>query len=164
MQKFILAAATALLLATTAHAAEISFPSDAPVATMTIPDDWGPKETETGIDATSPDNAVYMSVDVASAADTEQVVKDAIVYLKQQGVDVDGNSGKQTEGKLNDMPMFAIDWSGTDKDGPVSVSLIAVTVNAEKNLIFTYWGTQGDEDKDHGKVMDILHSLKPAAE
>lgn len=163
MKTFAVAAFAALLLSTTAHAADLSFPSDDPVATITIPDDWGPKETETGIDATSPDNAVYLSADVASAKDTEKVVQDAIKYLKDQGVTVDQKSAKQTENKLNGMPMFAVDWTGTDKDGPVSIGLAAVTVNDDTNLVFTYWGTKGDEDKDQDAIVKILQSLKPAA-
>ena len=49
MKKLILAAAV-LLLATTSYAAEMKFPSDAPVASVTFPDTWKPQETDTGID------------------------------------------------------------------------------------------------------------------
>ena len=164
MKKFAFAAFTALLMSTAAHAADISFPSDAPVATISIPDDWGPKETETGIDATSPDNSIYLAADVADAKDTTAVVTDAVKYLKDQGVTVDEKSAKQTEDKLNGMPMFAIDWDGTDKDGPVTISLAAVTVSADKNLVFTYWGTKGEQDKNQAALVAILQSLKPAAQ
>jgi hypothetical protein len=163
MKKFALAAAAALLLATTAHAGEITFPSDAPVATITIPDDWGPKETDTGIDATSPDNAIYLSVDVATAQETKETVQAAIKYLGEQGVTVDEKTEKQSENTLNGMPMFGVDWDGTDKDGPVTISLAAVTVG-DKNLVFTYWGTKGDENKDQAAIVAILKSLKPAAQ
>lgn len=163
MKNLAIAAFAALLLSTAAHAGEMQFPSDDPVATITIPDSWNPKETETGIDATSPDDAVYLSADVASAKDTDKVVQDAIKYLKDQGVTVDEKSAKQTENKLNGMPMFAVDWAGTDKDGPVTISLASVTVNADTNLVFTYWGTKGDEDKDQAAIVKILQSLKPVA-
>lgn len=161
MKTLLAAAALAALLSSTAHAADLTFPSDAPVATLTIPDDWGPKETDTGIDATSPDNAVYLSVDVADAKDTDATVKAAIKYLGDQGVNVDEKSAKPTESTLNGMPFYAVDWTGTDKDGPASIGLASVTVG-DKNLIFTYWGTQGDEDKDQALIGNILHSLKPA--
>jgi hypothetical protein len=149
-------------MAGAAQAGEISFPSDDPVATMTIPDDWGPKETDTGIDATSPDNAVYLSVDVADAKDTDATVQAAVKYLADQGVTVDEKSAKQDEGKLNGMPLFSVEWTGNDKDGPVTIGLAAVTVAADKNLVFTYWGTKGDEDKDSAKITEIMRSLKPA--
>jgi hypothetical protein len=164
MKTIVLAAMTALLLAGTAHAGEMKFPSDDPVASITIPDDWGPKETDTGIDATSADNAIYLSVDVASAKETAATVQDAVKYLADQGVTVDDKSMKQGQNTLNGMPMFTVDWDGTDKDGPVSISLAAVTVGADNNLIFTYWGTKGDENKDQDAIVAILKSLKPVAE
>jgi hypothetical protein len=162
MKTIVLAAAAALLMSTTVHAAELSFPSDDPVATMTIPDDWSPKETDTGIDATSPDDAVYLSVDVADAGDTDATVKAAIKYLMDQGVTVDEKSAKQDQGTLNNMPLFTIEWRGNDKDGPVTIGLAAVTVAADKNLVFTYWGTKGAEDQDQAKITEIMRSLKPA--
>lgn len=161
MKTLLVAAAMAALLSSTAHAADLTFPSDNPVATITIPDDWGPKETDTGIDATSPDNAVYLSVDVAGASDTDAVVKDAVKYLADQGVTIDEKSAKPTQSTLNGMPFYAVDWTGTDKDGPASIGLASVTVG-DKNLVFTYWGTQGDENKDQDAIGKILQSLKPA--
>ncbi len=53
MKKLLLACVFALSLPFSVSAAELTFPSDAPVASITIPDSWGPKETETGVDATS---------------------------------------------------------------------------------------------------------------
>jgi hypothetical protein len=162
MKNIVFAATAALLMSTAAHAADMTFPSDDPVATITIPDDWGPKETDSGIDATSPDDAVYLSIDVADAKDTDATVQAAVKYLADQGVTVDDKSAKQTQNTLNGMPFFAVDWTGNDKDGPVSIGLAAVTVAADKNLVFTYWGTKGDEDKDQAKITEIMRSLKPA--
>jgi len=163
MNKIAFAAFAALLLSSTAQAADLSFPSDNPVATLTIPDDWGPKETDTGIDATSPDNAVYLSVDVADAKDTDATVKAAVKYLSDQGVTVDDKSMKQDNGTLNGMQLFTVSWAGTDKDGPATIGLARVTVAADKNLVFTYWGTKGSEDADQAKINEIMRSLKAAA-
>jgi hypothetical protein len=163
MKTFAVATFAALLLSTAAYAGDMSFPSDAPVATITIPDDWGPKETETGVDATSPDDAVYLSADVATAKDTAGVVQDAVKWLGEQGITVDTATEKQTTDTVNGMPMTAVYWDGTDKDGPVSIGLAAVTIGADTNIVFTYWGTKGDEDKDEKAIIDIVRSLKPAA-
>ena len=164
MKELMLAAAAALLMSTAAYAGEMKFPSDAPVATITTPEGWTAKETDSGMEVMSPDEAIYLSVDVAGAKDTETVVKDAIVWLKEQGVTADEKTAKQTEGKINDMPMFSIDWDGTDKDGPVTISLAAVTISAETNLVLTYWGTKGEQEKYGADLMAIVNSLKPAAE
>ncbi|WEZ85550.1 hypothetical protein P6U16_26260 (plasmid) [Rhizobium sp. 32-5/1] len=42
-----------------ANAATLDFPSDAPVASITIPDSWQPEGTATGVVATSDDGAVF---------------------------------------------------------------------------------------------------------
>ncbi|MBP0685903.1 hypothetical protein J8J21_22925, partial [Mycobacterium tuberculosis] len=76
-------------------AATLTFPSEAPVASITIPNSWGPKETEGGIDATSDDSAIYLSVDVADAKTSDKVISDAIDFLTENGVKID-DSTKQT--------------------------------------------------------------------
>ncbi|MBX9458971.1 MAG: histidine kinase [Rhizobium sp.] len=149
-----------LLLAGTAMAGEIQFPSDEPVASITFPDGWGEKETESGIDATSPDNSIYLAVDVAEPKDTTQTVTDAVEWLKGLGVTVDAGSAKEVEGTLNGMQVFNIDWDGTDKDGPVSISLAAVAL-AEKVLVVTYWGTKGEQESNGAAMNAIINSLKP---
>jgi hypothetical protein len=149
-----------LLAAAPALAGELQFPSDAPVATITFPDGWGEKETETGIDATSPDDAIYIAIDVAAAKDTDAVISDAVTYLAGQGVTVDSTTAKQTEGTLNGMHVVNVDWDGTDKDGPVTIGLAGVEVNAEKVLVVTYWGTKGEQDKNAEAMGAIINSLK----
>jgi len=164
MKTLTIAAFAALLLASGAYAAELKFPSDAPVASITFPDDWtSAKETDTGIDATSPDDSIYIAVDVADAKDTDAVVNDAVTYLAGQGVKVDSTTAKENEGTLNGMKVFNVDWEGTDKDGPVSISLAAVVVNAEKVLVVTYWGTKGEQEKNGAAMGAIINSLKPAS-
>jgi hypothetical protein len=161
MKTLLIAASAALLLTTSAYAGDLSFPSDDPVATITTPDGWTSKETDSGMEVMSPDEAIYLSVDVADAKDTETVVKEAVEWLGGQGVTVDDKSAKTTEDTLNGMPLYAIDWDGTDKDGPVSVSLAAVTISAETNLILSYWGTKGEQEKYGADLLGIVRSIKP---
>jgi hypothetical protein len=164
MKNLAIAAFAALLLSTTAQAAELNFPSDDPVATITIPDSWNPKETETGIDATSDDNSIYLSIDVADAKDTNAVLTDAVKYLADQGVTVDEKSVQQSAGTLNGMPVNNANWDGNDKDGPVTIGLAAVAANADKVLVITYWGSKGDQDKQAAAMGAIVNSLKPVAQ
>ena len=151
-----------LLAAGSAYAGEIKFPSDAPVASVTFPDGWGEKETDSGIDATAPDESIYLSVDVAEPKDTNQTVTDAVTWLKENGVTVDTATAKESKGKLNGMEAVNVDWDGTDKDGPVSISLAAVAVTADKVLVVTYWGTKGEQEANAAAMNSIINSLKPA--
>ena len=89
MKKTIAAAVIAAFLPAVSYAATLNFPSEAPIASITIPDTWGPKETETGIDATSDDEAIYISIDVADSETSDKVVEDAIAFLEKNGVKID---------------------------------------------------------------------------
>jgi hypothetical protein len=158
----IILAALAAFLPAVAEAATLTFPINAPVASMEIPDSWKPHETATGIDAVSPDDAVYLSIDVAAASETEKVVQNAVTFLKTKGVTADTSTAEQTDDTLNGMQMSIIDMNGSDQDGAVSVSLAAVSINEKTNLVITYWGTKGAEDKDQDQIVAIFDSLKPA--
>jgi hypothetical protein len=162
MKLLAIAATAALLFATAAQAAEMKFPSSDPVASITLPDGWTPNETDTGMEVTSADESIYLSVDVAEPKETEQVVKDSIAWLGTQGVTVDLSTQKQNQDKINGRDMFYVDWSGKDKEGPASVGLAALVLSADTVLVLTYWGTPGEEEKNASAIMGILNSIKPA--
>jgi hypothetical protein len=160
----ILSAVFAAALPLLAHAESISFPSDAPIASVTIPDSWGPEETETGIQATSDDNAIYFSIDIADEKSTDKVISDAVDFLTKNGVTIDQKTQKDAgNSEINGMEFTALDWDGNDEDGPVSVGLGFLSPKRGKMLVITYWGTKGDEDKHDEEVAKIVHSLKPAS-
>lgn len=163
MKKLIAAAALAAMMFPAASFAKtLAFPSDNPVARITIPDSWGPEETDTGIEATSDDNAIYLAIDVADASEAGKAVDEAIKFLDKNGVKVDESSQKQSEDTVNGMKMMNFDWSGKDKDGDVSIGLSVLAPSADKILLITYWGTKGEQEK-HGKdLIAIISSLKPA--
>jgi hypothetical protein len=163
MKNTILAAAFVATLPMLAHAETIKFPSEAPVASVTIPESWGPKETESGVDATSDDSAVYVAIDVANGSTTDKVIDEAIDFLSKSGVKIDPSTQKDTEPTdVNGMKMATLDWDGTDEDGPVSVGLAIIATTPEKFLIVTYWGTKGEEDKHDKELASILMSITPS--
>ncbi|MBB4065049.1 histidine kinase [Gellertiella hungarica] len=162
MKKAIIAALLLALAPAASYAGTLNFPSDAPAATITIPDDWKPEETDSGIQAESPDGAIYMSIDVAGAENVEKVIQDAITFLKDRGVTVDPASQKETDNELNGMPVKNFDWNGKDENGDVSIALSLVQPSEDKLLVLTYWGTQGDQDKHNDAIVAMLASLKPA--
>lgn len=161
--KIILAAALmSAFLPSVSFADTLVFPSDAPVARITIPADWEPKETESGVDATSDDGAVYISVDVANAKTSDKVIDEAIAFLLKNGVKIDGSTQKQSDEVINGMDMSNFDWTGTDKEGPVNVSLSVVSPKPGKLLVITYWGSKGTQEKHFAELQEIIASLKPS--
>lgn len=159
---FILAAAFALA-PFFAHAETLVFPSDAPIASITIPDAWAPKETISGIEAKSPDSAIYFSIDVATDKDMDKVIEDAVKFLTDNGVTLDDTTQRDSgDVEINGMNFGSIEFDGKDVDGPVEVSLGFASPAEGKMLVVTYWGTkatQGAHSKDLG---EILNSLKPS--
>lgn len=163
MKKILLVSAFVLLLPLQAHAATFLFPSEAPIASITIPDSWEPKETDAGVDATSEDAAVYFSADIANLESIEKVTSAAVDFLQENGVTIDEKSVKETPvEEVNGLKMTTIEWDGKDKDGPVSVGFAFIQLSDTKALVATYWGSKADEDKHSDDVVKILASIKPA--
>jgi hypothetical protein len=160
--KKLLAAATisALLLPSASFAEKLSFPSEKPIAEITIPDSWEPEETETGIQATSPDSAIYLSIDIANQKTTDKVIDDAVAFLEDNGVKIDASTQKQSEDKINGMDMANFDWEGKDKDGAVNIGLSLVSPQPGKLLVITYWGTKGEQEKHADALLKLIGSLK----
>jgi hypothetical protein len=163
MKRFLSLAILTLCIPVAAHGATLNFPSEGPFASITIPDSWQPEETETGVQGTSSDSAVYLSVDVADTNSIEKVTSDAIDFLSQNGVTIDPKTQKETPvEEVNGLQMTTLDWDGKDSDGPVSVGLAFLATSGEKALVVTYWGTKGKEDKQDADLGKILASIKMA--
>ena len=161
MKRFLSAAIFAAMLPTLAQAGTLAFPSEAPVAEITIPDSWKPTETDSGIEANSPDTAIYLSVDVADAKSSDKVISDAVDFLSDNGVTIDTTTEKTSEDTLNGMAMQNLDWDGTDADGPVNIGLSVASPDGETMLVITYWGTKGQQEKHAKALTAIIASLKP---
>ena len=119
MKSFLFAAAATFCLMTAAQAAEMPFPSDEPVAVVDWPDGWKSQETDTGVDASSPDDSIYLAIDVSDTKDAGTTVTDALKYFASKGVTVDPATEQRTETKLNGADYATITWGGKDADGTV---------------------------------------------
>ncbi|NTF45498.1 histidine kinase [Rhizobium sp. AC27/96] len=163
MKKILLIAAALAAFPMLANAKTLAFPSEAPIASVTIPDNWKPQETETGIDANSPDAAIYFALDVASGDNVEKVIGDAVDFLDKNGVKIDASTRKDDDSnEVNGMKMSILNWQGTDADGPVNINLGVLSPAPNKILVLTYWGSKDDQAKHEKEVLDIIGSIKPA--
>jgi hypothetical protein len=164
MKTIIVGALLAAIMPGISLAKTLEFPSDAPVAQIAIPDSWSPEETETGIQATSDDSAIYLSIDVAEGKSVDKVIDDAIAFLDKNGVKVDGSTQKKSDEAINGMDMTNFDWTGTDSDGAVNIGISLVSPKPDKLLVITYWGSKGTQEAHGPELQAIITSLKPAAE
>ena len=152
----------AALLPGIGQAKTLEFPSDAPIAEIAIPDAWNPEETDTGIQATSADSAIYLSIDIADEKTTDKVIDDAVAFLEKNGVKIDGSTQKKSDEQINGMDMTNFDWTGKDDDGAVNVGLSLLSPKAGKLLVITYWGSQGTQEAHASELQGIISSLKAA--
>jgi hypothetical protein len=160
MKTLLLAAALALSLPSFAFAGDFKLPSDAPVATVTIPDTWSPHEYDKGVEANSDDSKVYLAIEVAAGASVDDAIKETATFLQKSGVTVDQSTMKQDSGKVNGMDGAQVSWDGKDKDGPTHISLTFIAASADKMLLITYWATPDGAAKNEKALDEIIASLK----
>ena len=162
MKKLLFLLALVAFVPAAVQAKTLKFPSDAPMAEITIPDSWAPKETDSGIDATSEDSAIYLAIDATDSKGVDKTIDDVFAFLQKNGVTVDDSTKKQSEDKINGMDMTNLDWDGKDSDGNVSIGVSLVSPSAGKLLVITYWGSKADQAKHTDELTAIISSLKPA--
>lgn len=147
-----------------AQAKTVKIPNeDFAIATINIPDSWGPEEVNNGYAGTSPDKAVYLSiVGVGSEKGINAEIDDTFAMLKEHNVELDQKSKKDNKFKVNGLEADEMIFQGKDDDGPAAVSITFITVK-DKILVLTYWVSTEDEKKHQEEVGTILNSLKPVS-
>ncbi len=162
MTRALLLATFALCLAApAANAGTFAVPDENPIATVSIPDNWEPKPYEGGVEATSADGAIYVAIEEVAAADVKSAIEEGMKFFIKSGVDVDGDSGKTREEKVNGLDAFDIVFTGKDKDGPTNISLTLVKTNAaSKFLLLYYWGSPEGEKANLADLQKISDSIQ----
>jgi len=138
----ILAALAIGLTAASAEAKTFAVPDDDPIATVTIPDAWGPNPYDGGVEGTSADGKVYVAVEEVKADDVKSAIEEGFKFFIKQGVEVDASTQKSQDIKINGLDAFDMSVSGKDKDGPADISLTLVETKAKNRfLLLYYWGS-----------------------
>ncbi|HEY1942255.1 MAG TPA: hypothetical protein VGH40_09040 [Roseiarcus sp.] len=161
MRSVVFAAFALGLCASAAGAATFPVPDEDPIATVNIPDSWEPKAYDGGVEATSKDGAVYIAAEQVKAEDIKSAIEEGIKFFVKSGVDINVDSQKQTETKINGLNAFDLSFSGKDKDGPTNVSLTLVKTNAAgKVLMLYYWGSADGEKANASELEKISDSIQ----
>lgn len=160
MKKLSLALLLALALITPAFAKTFNLPDEGSFASITIPDSWKSKEIDKGVESQSSDGEVYFAVEATDAKGMDKTIEEAIDFLQKQGVTIDANSAKQSEGKINGIEGVDLTWSGKDKDGDAIIALTILAVTPNKVLLITYWGSPAGTKNKAKEIGDILGSVK----
>jgi len=152
------------LAASTASAGTFPIPADDPIATVSIPNSWGPKAYDGGVEATSDDGAIYVAIEEVAAEDVKSATEEGLKFFIKSGVEINFDAGKTKETKINGLNAFDMSFTGKDKDGPANVSLTLVMTNAKgKMLMLYYWGSPEGEKAnaaDPAKISDSIQATK----
>ena len=161
MKRIILACAIAAIVSIPAFAKSFAIPSENPVATVVLPDDWNADEIDTGVEVTSKDDEVYMAFETVKASSAEEALNEGLDYLKAKGVKLDESSMKQQEMNINGMKGIAVNFTGKDKDGDAEISLILLGASKDRLVMLTYWSSPEGAKANGDTLNKIADSIKP---
>lgn len=156
-------ALVAVLFASPLDAKTMKLPNDEfAFAQITIPDSWEPSEVNNGVEANSPDKAVYISaVGVGSEKGMDAEIEDTFKMLKDHNVELDQSSKKEQKFEINGVEANELIFKAKDEDGPATVSITFVPIK-NKVVVVTYWVTTAEEEKNSAEVGKIAKSIKAA--
>lgn len=161
MKKLILSLAALAALTIPLIAKEYKLPKEGGVFSITFPDKWTVTYEDESVDALSPDEAVEIYAQTDDAETIEESVKESVKYLTEQGVELDIDSQKETDGEHNGMKMGSLVWKGKDKDGDCTVSLVFLQVTEETTITLIYWATDEMVKKHQKDINGVIESMKP---
>ena len=138
-----------------------SIPSQDAIATISIPDDWKPNETENGIEMNSPDAGIYVDAEVVKGVDITSAVAETVKLLTKQGLVIDESSKQQSDSEKNGLKMHDLLFKGKDNDGPTNFSITLIeTSTPDKYLMLTFWGSD-EAVKANDKILgEISQSVQ----
>lgn len=116
-------------------------PNGKPLVSITIPETWESTEIAKGIEASSPDEGVYIAAEIVETNKVDVAIKEAVKYLIDNGVEIDQASMVKKETKFGSFDAIEVDWTGKDEDGPTQVSVSIVILSETKTMFLTYWAS-----------------------
>lgn len=151
----------AIFGATGAMAKVYSIPETDAVATVNVADDWDPSVIDDGIEMTSPDGNVYVSIESVKADKITDAVADSVKVLAEQGLVIDETTMKAKDIEANGLKIHNIEYTGKDDDGPTefAVSLIETRV-PDQFVMMTFWGAAEAQKANDAAVVAMLQSVQ----
>ena len=152
---------TALFGATSAMAKVFPIPSTDALATVNIPDDWEPTETDNGLEMQSPDGDIYLSIEGVHADKIAGALEESGKVLASQGLVVDTSTKKTEDSEINGLKIHTFEYKAKDNDGPTEYAVTLVeTRSPDRFVLVSAWGT-AEAQKTNGPALGkIVLSLQ----
>ena len=149
-------------VAVPAIAKTMSVPSDdSPAYTVDIPNDWNPKISDESVEATEPDNHVYVSGWVVTKSDMGDLKKDLGDLLKGEVKSIEGEPTEETI-ENNGIKFSVLRGHGKDKKEGTDVTFIVAFFPAgsgKAGVFFADWDSDAPSDVKE-KFNSLMNSIK----
>jgi hypothetical protein len=150
------------LLAISTSASTLSVPSDKDAAySVDIPSDWKPAVKDETIEATEPDNHVFLSGWTVTGSDLKELESDVAGLLKDSMKTIEGTPQEETIDN-NGIKFNVLRGTGTDKREGNKVNFMVAIFPAgsgKAGIFYADWDADAPADTK-GKLNGIMNSIK----
>jgi hypothetical protein len=124
-----------------------------PIAVVTFPDNWRSAKVKRGVEVKSPDEEVYVWLEVATPGEMDALQKEHDKYFADQGVKITSSS-ETVKNEVNGRMWSFTELKAKHKDGDQIIRYMAINPNlaSGKIILMTYWASMAGH-KDHDKAM-----------
>lgn len=141
-----------ILPASPSVAGPVSVTEADPVATVTIPDDWTNRKIARGVEIKSPDEEIYLWLELVAPGEIDAVQKEHNAYFGKEGVTIAGAS-ETVKKEVDGRAWSFTELKATSGDGASIIRYIAINPNVAsgKIVMLTYWASE-EGHKTHDAV------------
>jgi hypothetical protein len=137
------------------------FPAAAPVATIDVPEDWGPRATSDGVEGSTNNGAVRLNAQFIPAPDPDSAFAAAMASIRRQGVSPTLQSRRSWRQRYNGLDALKVSFSGTDPNGESEITMILVTLPGNAGFVaVSYWGDDEAQESVGNDLQAIAESIK----
>jgi hypothetical protein len=142
----------------------MSVPNDShPAYSVEIPSDWKPSVKNETVEATEPDNHVFVSGWTVTSADLKDLEKDLAGLLKDSMKSIEGEPKDETI-ENNGIKFMVLRGSGVDKREGNKVKFMVAIFDAgggKAGIFYADWDTDAPADTTE-KLNGLMNSIKLA--
>lgn len=138
----------------------INLPNDEfAIASIAFPSSWRLNNVPNGVEGTSPDGAVYISVvAVGNRNGLVQDLKETQQIMDKHRVTLDKSTQSENHFTVNGLPAHEFVYQGKDEDGRATVSFCKFDLG-DKMIVTSYWVSTAQEKRHADEVRRIVLSL-----
>ncbi len=147
-----------LLLNHPALAKNLAFPEKNPIGTIVLPDSWKPREIEFGWEAKSPNDDIYLSIEMINDKLINKVANSNDAWMKDNKIQLKPNPIVE-DLMLGGLFAKAFKYQATDENGPTVIYQVFVMAGKGAALI-TIWGSEEEQKTREKELNTIMNSIK----